>query len=191
MANLASLMSDLETELPGIEACRKQSAGYTSQFPMCSSISFADVQSLRTKGRGKVYLIDTRTSEEREVSMVHEALSQKDFEALDLDPEAEENREATLIPYCTIGFRSGLYGKALVKQGWDNDRVRNGEGIVVFSYDSKLKLIDPSTGQEVNKMHVFGKDWDTAHSKYEAVVFGIWGQAKTIPATVAAMCAIS
>ena len=178
------------TELSGIEESRAMSIAYTSKFEQCPAISLSEIEKLRGEGHVYLILIDVRTEEERAVSIVEGALSQRQFEALKLDPEADDCAKHILVTYCTIGFRSGLYGKELAKKGW-GDRVRNGEGIVVFSYDSKLKLVDPSTGEDTNRIHCFGSDWDKAHPSKEAVVFGVWGQAKTIPATMAAMCTIS
>ena len=57
-------------------------------------------------------LVDVRSDDEREVSTLPGAISQKEFEK---DPDRFAGRE--VVTYCTIGYRSGRYTEKLVAEG--------------------------------------------------------------------------
>ena len=150
------------------------------------------------KGADRLLLIDVRSPEEMEVSMIAGSMSQAAFESLALDPQAEGSRQLALVPYCTIGHRSGLYGAALLAKGWDKKCVFNGLGVVPFSYEADFRLVVPASrtapaatnsagaadssseaaAAATMQLHVFGARWDVAHPAYETCTFGVWGLVK-------------
>ena len=147
------------------------------------------------KGADRLLLIDVRSPEEMEVSMIAGSMSQAAFESLALDPQAEGSRQLTLVPYCTIGHRSGLYGAALLAKGWDKRCVFNGLGVVPFSYEADFRLVFPASrtapaatnsagaadssseaaAAATMQLHVFSSRWDVAHPADVGWGFCAWG----------------
>lgn len=96
----------------------------------------------RLRGGERIVLVDVRTPEEQTVSMIPGALSREAFEAEVLPslagdgPKATELKGALVVPYCTVGYRSGLYAQELVqKHGLNPQNVRNGEGVIMWTFD--------------------------------------------------------
>jgi len=161
--------------------CRQACA----HFPTIPIITYSQCLALvEDKKTERVVFIDVRSHEEREVSMLPGAISRSDFECLALDPQAEAQQGLVLVPYCTIGFRSGEYSAALLATGWDNGRVYNGAGVVPFSYEPGFRLVSRArsaasirdtadrAGEEATmQVHVFSCQWDVAHPEYEAHTF--------------------
>jgi len=104
-------------------------------------------------------LVDVRPAEEREVSMIPGSITKEEFEA-----HPDRYRGRTIVPYCTIGARSGVYGKKLMKQGWE---VRNLKGsILLWTYTGEpLKDADGDT----RRVHTYGKKWALVAEGYEPV----------------------
>ncbi|CAN0412274.1 unnamed protein product, partial [Laminaria digitata] len=95
-----------------------------------------------------------------------------------------------VVPYCTVGYRSGVYAKKLLDLGYPS--VRNGEGVVLWTHDVGSGLVAPKadvtlagTGLgngaedragngedvEVKRLHVYGPPWDHAREDFETVIF--------------------
>ncbi len=153
-ARRASRLSDREDE--ALALCMHHSSPFG--VPVAS---YEDVADLRRRGN-RVYLIDVRSQAERDISMEKTAVSSESFEALRLDPRNAD--DVVLVPYCTIGHRSGVYAKQLIEKGWDRSRVFNGMGVVPFSYDG-LELKEPS-GAATYSLHVYGEAWNLAHPDF-------------------------
>lgn len=140
---------------PHYTKARESCIKYTGQIPDVSTISAHELLRLKAAGQ-KLVLIDVRLPEEQEVSVIAGAISQDEFERADkrtqYDPNALLN--ATIVPYCTIGFRSGLYARKLKALGYAN--VKNGEGIVMWTHDVGNGLVDPE-GAETRRVHVYGE----------------------------------
>ncbi|CAE7573245.1 PPR4, partial [Symbiodinium sp. CCMP2456] len=106
-----------------------------------------------------------------------------------------------VVPYCTVGYRSGVYAKELMdKHGLQN--VRNGEGVIMWTFDGS-GLVRPASGavgtvdsaqvvgkaagdagetptsawQPVTRVHVYGKPWDMAAEGYTTEFFSQTGGA--------------
>ncbi|MCB9674302.1 MAG: MPT-synthase sulfurylase [Alphaproteobacteria bacterium] len=104
-------------------------------------------------------LVDVRPPEERKVSMIPGAITKEEFEA---DPE--KYRGHTIVPYCTIGARSGMYGKKLMNDGWE---VRNLKGsILLWTYTGQ-----PLEGPQgpTHEVHTYGRRWALVADGYHAV----------------------
>lgn len=167
----------------------------------------------------KVILIDVRTSDEQRVSMIPGALSKDTFEAdvlpaLSQDagtarpesdaPGSTQQAAPLVVPYCTVGYRSGMYCRELTGTH-KLSNVRNGEGIIMWTFDGG-SLVQPLLGpngepsqapalqetaaawvqadgeakgpETVQIVHVYGKPWDFAAEGYNTVYFspavGAW-----------------
>ena len=57
---------------------------------------------------GKLVIVDVRTKDEQDVSMIEGAMRKDDFEA-----RKDEFKGHKVIAYCTIGYRSGKYVETL------------------------------------------------------------------------------
>lgn len=173
---------------------RELMRGYTSQFKQ-PVLAWHDIATEMTQRDTEVVLVDVRTAEERAVSVVASAISQEEFltnklpriqEQLRVQQGQEqgeeepwqEKKKVLVVPYCTIGFRSGQFADKLVRDyGLPRDMVANGEGVVLFSHDPNVRFVRPgASGEHVatNRVHVFGTTWDLCASSLETQIFGMW-----------------
>ncbi|CAK9092473.1 Pentatricopeptide repeat-containing protein [Durusdinium trenchii] len=146
-----------------------------------------------------VVLVDVRGSEEQAVSMIPGAVTKEYFES-DLLPKLlasdPSDKAPLVVPYCTVGFRSGVYAKELIeRKGLRN--VRNGEGVIMWTFDGN-GLVQPggpgstvaqalgrsaeaelaqTAWPSVTRVHVFGKPWDMAAEGYTTEYFSNTGGA--------------
>jgi rhodanese-related sulfurtransferase len=151
----------------------------SDQFPECPIISTAEIISIMS-GQNKdingvnksVLLVDVRSEAERRVSMIPFAISVEDFE-IDLKKNPELYKTRLIVPYCTIGYRSGKYGSELIKN-YGCSNVRNGEGVVLWTYSGSDLVQTNGKGviTPANKVHTFGSTWDLSSPKYTSVQFG-------------------
>ena len=152
----------------------------SDKFPKCPIISTTELILLMTRDKKtadslidtSLILVDIRSQEERDVSMIPGAITAEDFEVLvKSNPEAVKSR--LIVPYCTIGYRSGKWGTNLVEQhGFTN--VRNGEGIVLWTYESSNLVSKNGDAVEPSKtVHTFGSSWDLAAEGFSTVHFGM------------------
>lgn len=148
---------------------------YAKKFsqPLISAADLADALRNSREGGGKVVLVDVRSPEERAVSVMEDAIhGERGLEALS---DAELTAAALIVPYCTIGYRSGRVAERLVRErGLASERVRNGAGVVLFSHHPDLVFIDPLSGARTRKLHVFGREWDIASLDYTTETFDTW-----------------
>ena len=144
-------------------------ARWTRSFADIPRASGKEVVQLRDSGR-KVVLIDVRSTAEMEVSVLPGAIGADEF-GRRYCSSPEEYHDAVLIPYCTIGFRSGLFCRRLLagEFGPPAPDVRNGEGVVLWSFD-----VGAFEGG-ARALHVYGSEWDVAAAGFETVRFGARG----------------
>eukprot|EP00929_Paragymnodinium_shiwhaense_P047003 TRINITY_DN23875_c0_g3_i3.p1 TRINITY_DN23875_c0_g3~~TRINITY_DN23875_c0_g3_i3.p1 ORF type:complete len:685 (+),score=117.03 TRINITY_DN23875_c0_g3_i3:114-2168(+) len=130
------------------DACRAAVAKFTAKFQgedEAATIPTAELSERLSKGE-KIVLVDVRTSDEQKVSMLPGAVSQDTFESRllpQLQKSASSSSEIPLVvAYCTVGYRSGMYCRKLVKEGLPKERVRNGEGVLMWTFDG-IGLVKP------------------------------------------------
>jgi len=131
---------------------------YASEFPTVQGITVAQLQQLQRQEK-KVVLVDVRSPEEIAVSYIPEAITPKEFES-----NLSKYQDATVIAYCTIGYRSGLYAEKLQQQGIE---ILNLEGSLLAWSHAGGKLTDGT--KDTRKVHVFGRQWQLTSSSYESV----------------------
>jgi rhodanese-related sulfurtransferase len=147
---------------------RQMMVDYTSKFsvPVITSDEIKELQ----KSNANILLVDVRDQEERNVSMIPGAISKDRFEkALD---SSQIDKNTMIIPYCTIGHWSGVYGSKLMERGWEN--VKNGEGIVLWTYTGPNALVTTNARGdkcECNAVHTYGAQWNLIESTYEPVFY--------------------
>lgn len=137
---------------------------YAGKFsvPTASASTVLELQS-----SGNVVLVDVRSDEEINVSRLPGAITQAEFERLDKSAYAGK----TIVPYCTIGYRSGQYATKLLAAGGlgEGCQVLNGEGVVPWTHKSGGRPLVDHLGNETMKVHVYGPTWDLVDDRYTSI----------------------
>jgi sodium/bile acid cotransporter 7 len=133
-------------------------------FPGVRDISPQEAMALVPSG--DVVFVDTRRSEEMDVSTLPNAITQEEFLA-----DVSRYQGQTIVAYCTISYRSGLFAEEMADRGVTVYNLKGGilawalEGGKVYDADGKTKRI-----------HVYGKKWNYAPAGYDTVKFGFFEQ---------------
>eukprot|EP00040_Diaphanoeca_grandis_P020330 m.108142 g.108142 ORF g.108142 m.108142 type:complete len:194 (+) comp27850_c0_seq1:278-859(+) len=124
----------------------------------------------------KFLLIDCRTAAEQAVSVINGAVLQSEFEAENYnDTRTQMLASKTLVPYCTIGYRSGVYARKLKTQyGATGVNIKNGEGVLMWTHKGGSLVELENRKEKTSRIHTFGSAWNLAPSHTEAVFFGPW-----------------
>eukprot|EP00903_Cladosiphon_okamuranus_P016718 g15410.t1 len=191
------------------EKAKARVAKATGNFAGVETIGAKDVLQLKNEGK-RVVLVDVRTEEEMKVSMLRGALTREEFESSNLGEPVRTGKKFlasfsdgeqawdvdVVVPYCTVGFRSGQYAKKLMGLGYPS--VKNSEGVVLWTHEIGSGLVarnacaedsasdaehspgddadtDTDAGVEVKRVHVFGSPWDHASEEFETVKFSAKG----------------
>ena len=127
----------------------------------------------------RIILIDVRTEAEMCVSMIPGSISQDEFEK-SLEWQDHRLSDMYVVPYCTVGYRSGKYCDKLIKRmGFPSRLVKNSQGILLWTYASGASLVKPAIGcnadekeQPTKRLHTFGSQWSDCGPGFEATFFG-------------------
>jgi rhodanese-related sulfurtransferase len=130
-----------------------------SQFAEVPDLGVADLQRARSEGQ-PIVLVDVREPRERAVSTLPGAIGVEAFER-----RKQRYRSSLVVPYCTIGLRSGLYSRKLIQEGF---RTRNLAGSLLAWAHAGLPL--EHQGRPTRRVHVHSPAWDLLPEGYEAVV---------------------
>ncbi len=126
-------------------------------FPRIADLTAEELQG--RPAEKKIVVVDVRSPEEQAVSMIDGAITSGEFEA---GLGAYEG--ATVVAYCTMGHRSGLYVEELQGRGWT---ALNLVGAILAWTHVGGALAD---GDGPTRMvHVWGRQYNLAAEGYEAV----------------------
>jgi len=104
---------------------------------------------LRLQVNGEAILIDVRSLDEQKISMLPGAITEADFMENPL-----KFTEQTVICYCTIGYRSGLFVK---QHGQRFPQLRNlSGGLLLWLHAGGILEKD---GKKSSQVHVYGSKW--------------------------------
>ena len=131
---------------------------YRKDFPDVKEITPQEVEDAQKSGN--LVLVDVRSPEEQAISMIPGAITAEAFAAAE-----DSYRDKTVVTYCTIGARSGIYADGLRKKGFD---VSNLKGSLLAWTHAGLPLKN-SEGKDTKRVHVYGKKWNLVADGYEAV----------------------
>lgn len=131
---------------------------FATEFPQVSGITVSELQQLQQQDK-ELILVDVRSPEERAVSFIPGAITTAEFEQ-----NLEQYRNAQVIAYCTIGYRSGKYAQKMQQQGVE---ILNLEGSLLAWSHIQGKLINRDG--ITNKVHIFGRQWQLTSEDYEPV----------------------
>ena len=105
-------------------------------------------------------IVDVRTDAEVNVSVIPSAITKARYEK---NKKQYEGR--IVIPYCTVGVRSGAYAKQLVGNGV---KVKNYKGSILKWIDAGLPLVTLD-GKPTNRVHTYS-DRYRVPANYERVI---------------------
>ena len=137
-------------------------ADYKKDFPGVKDIS--PLEAMKLMKQGRLVFVDTRSPAEMKVSMLPNAVTKDEFLK---DPSKYKDR--TVVGYCTISYRSGLFAEKMSKKG-----------IMIYNLSGGLlawvleggKVYDANG--ETKRIHVYDEEWNYPPKGYESVMFGFW-----------------
>ena len=127
------------------------------QFPEVADLTVEELDRLRETT--DVMLVDVRNPPEQAVSIIPGSITSTELEN---DPGAYTGR--TLVTYCTIGHRSGLYAQKLQAAGF---QVFNLKGAILAWTHAQRELVDAQG--PTRRVHVAGAQWSLEASTYDPV----------------------
>ena len=142
--------------------------------PKVDTIKTADLQKLlqnqqlaETKAKesgeetpqAKFVVVDVRSKAEVSVSLIPGAITKAQYEK-----NRQRYQGRLVIPYCTVGGRSGAYARQLAKEGV---KVANYEGSILKWVDAGLPVVTLD-GRPTNRVHTYS-DRYRIPAKYEQV----------------------
>ncbi|KAK9865457.1 hypothetical protein WJX84_005824 [Apatococcus fuscideae] len=137
---------------------------FISSFPKVTAIDAKTLHTQLENSADKPTLVDVRTPEEQQVSMIPGAIRRDIFEA-----HKEEYRTTPLVAYCTVGFRSGKYAQQLMEEGFN---VKNFKGSIIAWTQEGFPLVkDTSSNEPTKRVHIFGEQWKLQGEGYDPVWF--------------------
>ena len=120
------------------------------------TVPYISVEELRMKQlNGEVILLDTRSTEEFEVSHIKNAVL-VGYDDFDLSRMPAVSKEKEIIVYCSLGIRSEEIGEKLKKAGFEN--VRNLFGGIFDWKNTGYTVVDPE-GNPTEKVHAYSQQW--------------------------------
>ena len=119
------------------------------------SFSVPVISPEQLKKMDNVVILDAREQEEYDISHIENArfVGYKHFKK---DVIADVPKDATVVLYCTIGYRSEKLGAKLKKFGYKN--VYNLYGSIFEWVNQGNKVVDKN-GNITNKVHTYNKAW--------------------------------
>lgn len=139
--------------------------GYTSDFPDVADISVRKAMTLSEAG--EAVFVDVRKPAEMAVSMLPGAVTETRFLE---NPTRYAGK--TVIAYCTISYRSGVFAKEMAQKGVTVKNLKG--GLLAWVLEGGKVYHD---GEETRRIHVYGDKWDYPPDGYESVVFHWWEKA--------------
>ena len=104
-------------------------------------------------------VLDVRSTAERKVSMLPDAITLQEFES-----RQGYYKDKKIVAYCTIGYRSSRYVTSLRRKGFDAYNLRG--SILQWVYSGGQVF---SNGQPVQQVHTFSEEWDLLPESWEGV----------------------
>lgn len=109
-----------------------------------------------TNGAEEICIIDTRENKEFRISHIQGAHC-TGYDNLSLN-YVEKNfpKNAKIVCYCSVGYRSAKVAEKLIKKGYKN--VYNLYG-GLFNWVNKGFAVVDAKGEETKKVHAYNKEW--------------------------------
>ena len=127
-------------------------------FPDVPEITVEELRD-RLSDADRLVVVDVRTPNEQAVSMIPGAVTAQEFER-----DREQHRESTIVAYCTVGHRSGLFAKTLGDNGFEALNLRG--AILAWTHaEGALENQDGPT----RRIHVWGPKYSFEAEGYDPV----------------------
>lgn len=125
------------------------------------TITAGQIQALQTdaQNRGQFLIVDVRDKAETDVSIIPGAITRAEFEKV-----KSFHQDKAIIVYCTVGYRSGIYAKQLIENGWNS---WNYEGSILDWCNHQLPVVTPD-GHDTKRVHTYSSNYALA-AGYQAV----------------------
>jgi sodium/bile acid cotransporter 7 len=140
-------------------------ADYKTEFPAVKDVYPREAMTLFKQDA--VIFVDIRTPAEKQVSMLPGAVSEEQFLR-----SLQSYSGQTVVAYCTISYRSGLFAQEMAEKGVSVSNLAG--GILAWTLEGG-KVYD-GDGQVSQRLHVYGDKWDYAPAGYETVRFNLLQQ---------------
>ena len=116
---------------------------------------YAEDLTSEMREKKKVLLLDTRSREEYNVSHIEGAkfVDYDSFKSIDVKTI---DKNADIVVYCSVGYRSERIGEALLKMGFSN--VRNLYG-GIFDWVNQGNEVVNHLGNKTDSVHTYNRDW--------------------------------
>ena len=108
-----------------------------------------------TEKESKILILDTRSEKEYRVSHIPNAIF-VDYDNFSGEAVQGYDKEAPVIVYCSVGYRSEKIGEKLEELGFSN--VRNLYG-GIFDWKNKGHEVVNSAGLETDSVHTYNENW--------------------------------
>ncbi len=166
---LRMLLVSLLSLVQGITACGQEKFDQMVDR-LCSqtvpTITPKALQSqLEQHGSQKIYVLDTRESNEFEVSHLQNARS-VGYKKFSIEALHDVPKDAMLVTYCTVGYRSEKIGEQLLKAGYKN--VHNLYGGII-NWSNEGQILYNNTQKTTPKVHTYSKSWGKWLTKGEKI----------------------
>jgi rhodanese-related sulfurtransferase len=140
--SMASCQSDYDKKLRSL---------YRNTVPLITADSIVE----ELQDRGDIVLLDTRSAEEYAVSHIAEArfIDYKKFRAQDV---ADIPKDARVVVYCSVGYRSERIGEKLLKMGFED--VSNLYG-GIFQWKNEDRQVVNLQKQPTDSVHTYNRRW--------------------------------
>ena len=102
-----------------------------------------------------VVLLDTRTPEEYAVSHLSNARF-VDYDGFEVSDVSDVDKDAEVVVYCAVGYRSERVGEALQEAGYRH--VRNLYG-GIFAWKNDGREVVNRQGQPTDSVHTYNRNW--------------------------------
>mmetsp|Transcript_15994 Transcript_15994/g.40489 ORF Transcript_15994/g.40489 Transcript_15994/m.40489 type:complete len:193 (+) Transcript_15994:105-683(+) len=153
-----------QTDAEKRAAIDKMFAKYKSRsFAEVADVTGEDLVAELATAPGSAVVVDCRIPAEREVATIPNSVSREEFERTSAAPGP-----GGIVCYCTIGYRSGVFGKKLL-EGDSELRVRNLHGGILEWCHAGGAVVD-SANAPTKKVHVYGSTWNLLPEGFTGVI---------------------
>ncbi|MFT4660701.1 MAG: rhodanese-related sulfurtransferase [Patiriisocius sp.] len=119
------------------------------------TVPYINPEGLQKKMDTDIYILDTRELVEYETSHIPNALH-VGYLFFKMKSIKDIPKGATIVTYCSVGYRSGKLGERLIRKGFQN--VYNLKG-GVFSWANESGTLLDSQNDTTNDVHGYDKEW--------------------------------
>ncbi len=147
------------------DAVYRMYGDYKKDFPSVRDI--APKEARKRFDQGRVIFVDTRKPAEMAISVLPGAITQDEF-----TKHPERFFGKTVVAYCTISYRSGIFARDQAHRGIEVLNLKGG----ILAWILEGGQVNDAQGNPTRRVHVYGDKWDFAPSGWESVKFSFWEQ---------------